>query len=63
MFSVLLLLATAYSYWVWGILEMVLVVPFTVIFKIVLENIEPTRPIAILLAERHLPSMRLGEMQ
>ena len=31
---------------------MVLVVPFTVIFKIVLENIEPTRPIAILLAER-----------
>ena len=49
---VLLLLTTAYSYWVWGILGMVLVVPFTVIFKIVLENIEPTRPIAILLAER-----------
>ena len=47
---VLLLLTTAYSYWVWGILGMVLVVPFTVIFKIVLENIEPTRPIAILLA-------------
>ena len=39
-------------YWVWGILGMVLVVPFTVIFKIVLENIEATRPIAILLAER-----------
>ena len=49
---VLLLLTTAYSYWVCGILGMVLVVPFTVIFKIVLENIEPTRPIAILLAER-----------
>ena len=49
---VLLLLTTAYSYWVWGILGMVLVVPFTVIFKIILENIEPTRPIAILLAER-----------
>ena len=49
---VLLLLTTAYSYWVWGILGMVLVVPFTVIIKIVLENIEPTRPIAILLAER-----------
>ena len=49
---VLLLLTTAYSYWVWGILGMVLVVPFTVIFKIVLENIEATRPIAILLAER-----------
>ncbi|MGB1567717.1 MAG: AI-2E family transporter, partial [Candidatus Poseidoniaceae archaeon] len=42
---VLLLLTTAYSFWVWGILGMVLVVPFTVIFKIVLENIEPTRPI------------------
>ena len=49
---VLLLLTTAYSFWVWGILGMVLVVPFTVIFKIVLENIEATRPIAILLAER-----------
>tara|TARA_Y100000766_G_scaffold278070_1_gene284343 strand:+ start:13017 stop:14444 length:1428 start_codon:yes stop_codon:yes gene_type:complete len=49
---VLLLLTTAYSFWVWGILGMVLVVPFTVIFKIALENIEATRPIAILLAER-----------
>ena len=37
------------------------VVLFTVIFKIVLENIEPTRPIAILLAERVHQSMRLGK--
>jgi AI-2 transport protein TqsA len=49
---VLLLLVTAFSFWVWGIIGMILAIPFTVIIKIVLENIEPTRPIAILLSER-----------
>lgn len=49
---VVLLLVTAFSFWLWGILGMILAVPFAVIVKIVLENIEETRPIAILLSER-----------
>ena len=49
---VLLLVVTAFSFWVWGIIGMILSIPLVVILKIVLENIEPTRPIAILLAER-----------
>lgn len=49
---VVLLLVTAFSFWLWGILGMILAVPFAVIIKIVLENIEETRPIAILLSER-----------
>ena len=49
---VILLLVTAFSFWLWGILGMILAVPFAVIIKIVLENIEATRPIAILLSER-----------
>ena len=49
---VVLLLVTAFSFWLWGILGMILAVPFAVITKIVLENIEETRPIAILLSER-----------
>lgn len=49
---VVLLLVTAFSFWLWGILGMILAVPFAVIIKIVLENIENTRPIAILLSER-----------
>jgi hypothetical protein len=55
---VVLLLVTAFSFWLWGITGMILAVPFFVIIKIVLENIEATRPIAILLSER-APS--LGE--
>ena len=47
---VVLLLVTAFSFWLWGILGMILAVPFAVIIKIVLENIEETRPIAILLS-------------
>ncbi len=49
---VLLLIVTAFSFWLWGIVGMILSVPFIVIIKIVLENIEATRPIAILLSER-----------
>ena len=49
---VILLLITAFSFWLWGIVGMVLAVPLFVIVKIVLENIEETRPIAILLSER-----------
>ena len=49
---VVLLLVTAISFAGWGILGMILAVPFAVIIKIVLENIEATRPISILLSER-----------
>ena len=49
---VLLLVVTAFSFWVWGIIGMILSIPLVVIIKIVLENIEDTRPIAILLSER-----------
>ena len=49
---VVLLLITAFSFWLWGILGMILAVPLFAIVKIVLENIEHTRPIAILLSER-----------
>ncbi len=49
---VVLLLVTAFSFWLWGITGMILAVPLIVIVKIVLENIEETRPIAILLSER-----------
>ena len=50
---VVLLLITAFSFWLWGILGMILAVPLFAIVKIVLENIEETRPIAILLSEEH----------
>jgi len=49
---VLLLLVTAISFAGWGILGMILAVPFAVIIKIVLENIEATQPFAILMSER-----------
>jgi hypothetical protein len=49
---VVLLLITAFSFWLWGIVGMILAVPLFVIVKIVLENIEETRPIAIMLSER-----------
>ncbi|MBG45086.1 MAG: hypothetical protein CMB76_01040 [Euryarchaeota archaeon] len=49
---VILLLITAFSFWLWGITGMILAVPLFAIVKIVLENIEETRPIAILLSER-----------
>ena len=49
---ILLLLVTAISFAGWGILGMILAVPFAVIIKIVLENIEATQPFAILMSER-----------
>jgi hypothetical protein len=49
---VILLIVTAFSFWLWGIIGMILSVPFIVIIKIILENIEATRPLAILLSER-----------
>ena len=49
---VLLLVVTAFSFWLWGIIGMILSIPLVVILKIVLENIEATRPLAILLSER-----------
>ena len=49
---VLLLLTFAYGGFVWGPIGMILSAPITVIAKIILENIEPTRPIAILMQEK-----------
>ena len=49
---VLLLVVTAFSFWVWGIIGMILSIPLVVILRIVLENIDATRPLAILLSER-----------
>lgn len=49
---VVLLLVTAFWFWLWGIMGMVLAVPMAVIAKIVLGNIPETRPISILLSER-----------
>jgi AI-2 transport protein TqsA len=47
----LVLLALAFWGWLWGIVGMVLAVPLTVTAKIILENIEETRPIAILMSK------------
>ena len=49
---VLLLLVVAFSYWLWGIIGMVISVPFTVIIKIVLDTVDQTRPLAVLMSER-----------
>ena len=57
-----LLVVSAFSFWVWGIVGMVLAVPFAVMFKIVLDNIEATRPIAILLSEKVMSMERAWEI-
>ena len=49
---IVLLLVTAFWFWMWGIMGMILAVPMAVIVKIILSNIPETRPIAILLSER-----------
>ena len=49
---VLLLIVVAFAYWLWGIVGMVISVPFTVIIKIVLDTVEQTRPLAVLMSER-----------
>lgn len=42
-----MLLSLAFWGWLWGIVGMVLAVPLTVAVKIILENMEETRPIAL----------------
>ena len=49
---IVLLLVTAFWFWMWGIMGMILAVPMAVIVKIILSNIPETRPISILLSER-----------
>ena len=49
---VVLHLVTAFWFWLWGIMGMVLAVPMAVIAKIILGNIPETRPISILLSDR-----------
>ncbi|MEE2759324.1 MAG: AI-2E family transporter [Candidatus Thermoplasmatota archaeon] len=49
---IVLLLVTAFWFWLWGIMGMILAVPMAVIVKIILSNIPETRPISILLSER-----------
>ena len=49
---IVLLLVTAFWFWLWGIMGMILAVPMAVIAKIILSNIPETRPISILLSER-----------
>ncbi len=38
---------------IWGVVGMILAVPLAVVVKVVLENIEPTRPLAILMSNLH----------
>lgn len=49
---VLLMLVFTYGAFVWGVIGMILSAPIAVIVKIIFENIEGTRPIAFLMAER-----------
>jgi predicted PurR-regulated permease PerM len=48
----LILLALSFWGWLWGVVGVVLAVPLTVSIKIILERIEATRPIAILMSNR-----------
>lgn len=45
-----LLIIVAYWGWIWGVTGMILSVPFAVAIKIILANIEKTKPLAILLS-------------
>jgi predicted PurR-regulated permease PerM len=47
----MILLSLAFWGWLWGVVGMILAVPTVVIVKIVLDNIEQTRPIAGLLSD------------
>jgi len=49
---VVLLLMAAFWFWLWGIIGMVIAVPMAVIVKIVLGQIDGTKPISIMLSER-----------
>ena len=46
----MILLALAFWGWLWGIVGMILAVPLVVMVKIIMENIEPTRPIAVMIS-------------
>jgi predicted PurR-regulated permease PerM len=46
----LVLLSLAFWGWLWGVVGMILAVPLTVIFKIILENIRETKPLATLMS-------------
>jgi predicted PurR-regulated permease PerM len=41
--------------WVWGIVGMFLAVPLTSSFVLIFENIEPLRPIAVMLSGKEEP--------
>jgi predicted PurR-regulated permease PerM len=47
----LLLLALSFWGWLWGVVGLLLAVPLTVSLKIILERIEITRPIAVLMSD------------
>jgi len=49
---VLLIVVTTFSYWLWGIIGMVVSIPYMMVVKIILENIDQTRPLAVLMSER-----------
>jgi len=46
----LILVSLSFWGWLWGVVGLILAVPMTVLIKIVLERIEATRPIAILMS-------------
>jgi predicted PurR-regulated permease PerM len=48
----LILLALSFWGWLWGVVGLLLAVPLTVSLKIILERIELTRPIAVLMSDR-----------
>jgi hypothetical protein len=49
---VLLIIVTTFAFWLWGIIGMVVSIPYMMVVKIILENIEQTRPLAVLMSER-----------
>jgi predicted PurR-regulated permease PerM len=46
----IILLSLAFWAWLWGVVGMILAVPLTVIGKIILENIQETKPLATLIS-------------
>jgi predicted PurR-regulated permease PerM len=48
----LMLAALSFWGWMWGVVGLILAVPLTVSIKIILERIDSTRPIAILMSDR-----------
>jgi predicted PurR-regulated permease PerM len=48
--ALVILISLIFWGWLWGIWGMILAVPFTATLKIVFENIEPLRPISVLMS-------------